>query len=259
MPPVVWGGSSARQTFSPVVSTSMSCAQSSGVTMSCADSSRATPSHARYRARRQRTGERHRAVASRARASAAAPPPPLLAAAVHEPSGGPSSGRCAADADRGGSRSRCGSLRYAMTAFSYTGTLARPCRAPGATLWREKRLLQRQRDHIADIWPVKRKKNRCSVTAGLSLGVLTLPLEQLPSTLIFKLRTESVEALRAGMDQHMEVADVSDDDGGGGGRTPLYLSRRQLAALRRQRLEHWKISLWHSRCLLGAFSVGSSG
>ena len=87
----------------------------------------------------------------------------------------------------------------------------------------------------------------------------TLPLEQLPSTLIFKLRTESVEALRAGMDQHMEVADVSDDDGGGGGRTPLYLSRRQLAALRRQRLEHWKISLWHSRCLLGAFSVGSSG
>ena len=151
MPPVVWGGSSARQTFSPVVSTSMSCAQSSGVTMSCADSSRATPSHARYRARRQRTGERHRAVASRARASAAAPPPPLLAAAVHEPSGGPSSGRCAADADRGGSRSRCGSLRYAMTAFSYTGTLARPCRAPGATLWREKRLLQRQRDHIADI------------------------------------------------------------------------------------------------------------
>jgi hypothetical protein len=37
-----------------------------------------------------------------------------------------------------------------MTAFSYTGTLARLCRAPGATLWREKRLLQRQRDHIAD-------------------------------------------------------------------------------------------------------------
>ena len=49
-------------------------------------------------------------------------------------------------------------------------------------------------------------------------------------------------------------------DGGGGGRTPLYLSRRQLAALRRQRLEHWKMSLWHSRCRpLGAFSVGSSG
>jgi hypothetical protein len=44
-------------------------------------------------------------------------------------------------------------LRYAMTAFAYTGTLARPCRAPGATLWREKRLLQRQRDHIADIRP----------------------------------------------------------------------------------------------------------
>ena len=115
MPPVVWGGSSARQTFSPVVSTSMSCAQSSGVTMSCADSSRATPSHARYRARRQRTGERHRAVASRARASAAAPPPPAVARPLpREPSGGPwASGRCAADADRGGSRSRCGSLRYA--------------------------------------------------------------------------------------------------------------------------------------------------
>ena len=121
--------------------------------MSCADSSRATPSHARYRARRQRTGERHRAVASRARASAAAPPPPAVARPLpREPSGGPwASGRCAADADRGGSRSRCGSLRYAMTAFSYLGTLARPCRAPGATLWREKRLLQRQRDHIADI------------------------------------------------------------------------------------------------------------
>ena len=152
MPPFVPGGSSAQQTSSPVVSTSMS-AQSSGVTMSCADSSRATPSHARYRARRQRTGERHRAVASRARASAAAPPPPAVARPLpREPSGGPwASGRCAADADRGGSRSRCGSLRYAMTAFSYLGTLARPCRAPGATLWREKRLLQRQRDHIADI------------------------------------------------------------------------------------------------------------
>ena len=43
-----------------------------------------------------------------------------------------------------------------------------------------------------------------------------------------ELRTESVEALRAGMDQHLEVADVSDDDGGGGGRTPLYLSRSLL-------------------------------
>ena len=169
MPPVVWGGSSARQTFSPVVSTSMSCAQSSGVTMSCADSSRATPSHARYRARRQRTGERHRAVASRARASAAAPPPPAVARPLpREPSGGPwASGRCAADADRGGSRSRCGSLRYAMTAFSYLGTLARPCRAPGATLWREKRLLQRQRDHIADIGH-RQARNRIGSTIELS-------------------------------------------------------------------------------------------
>ena len=78
MPPVVRGGSSAQQTSSPVVSTSMS-AQSSGVTMSCADSSRATPSHARYRARRQRAGDQHRAVVPRARASAAAPPPPAAA------------------------------------------------------------------------------------------------------------------------------------------------------------------------------------
>ena len=172
MPPFVPGGSSAQQTSSPVVSTSMS-AQSSGVTMSCADSSRATPSHARYRARRQRTGERHRAVASRARASAAAPPPPLLAAAVHEPSGGPSSGRCTADADRGGSRSRCGSLRYAMTAFSYLGTLARPCRAPGATLWREKRLLQRQRDHIADIRPSASRQSHRINNRALAARVVT--------------------------------------------------------------------------------------
>jgi hypothetical protein len=61
---------------------------------------------------------------------------------------------------------------------------------------------------------------------GVLLHYLTLPLEQLPSTLIFKLRTESVEALRAGMDQHTEVVDVSDNGGGGGGRPPFYLSRR---------------------------------
>jgi hypothetical protein len=86
MPPFVPGGSSAQQTSSPVVSTSMS-AQSSGVTMSCADSSRATPSHARYHARRQRAGDRHRAVVPRARASAAAPPPPVAARPLpHEPS-----------------------------------------------------------------------------------------------------------------------------------------------------------------------------
>ena len=125
MPPVVWGGSSARQTFSPVVSTSMSCAQSSGVTMSCADSSHATPSHAQYRngsKQRQQAGGCHRAVAPRARAGAAAPPPPAAARPLpREPSGGSSaSGRCVAqrsrgraDADRGGSRSRCGSSRYA--------------------------------------------------------------------------------------------------------------------------------------------------
>ena len=182
MPPVVWGGSSARQTFSPVVSTSMSCAQSSGVTMSCADSSRATPSHARYRARRQRTGERHRAVASRARASAAAPPPPAVARPLpREPSGGPwASGRCAADADRGGSRSRCGSLRYAMTAFSYLGTLARPCRAPGATLRRGKRLLQRQRDHIADIRPVIKIAEQYLCPGHHSRFGATLPYVQYP-------------------------------------------------------------------------------
>ena len=76
MPPVVRGGSSAQQTSSSVVSTSMSCAQSSGVTMSCADSSHATPSQARYRGQRQQAGGCHRTVAPRARASAAAPPPP---------------------------------------------------------------------------------------------------------------------------------------------------------------------------------------
>ena len=120
MPPVVQGGSSAQQTSSPVVSTSMSCAQSSGVTMSCADSSHATPSHAQYRGQRQQAGGCHRAVAPRARAGAAAPPPPAAArplprepsrVAHRRPAAAWPSGR--ADADRGGSRSRCGSLRYA--------------------------------------------------------------------------------------------------------------------------------------------------
>ena len=98
MPPVIRGGSSAQQTSSPVVSTSMSCAQSSGVTMSCADSSHATPSHAQYRGQRQQAGGCHRAVAPRARAGAAAPPPPAAARPLpraREPSGGSSaSGRC---------------------------------------------------------------------------------------------------------------------------------------------------------------------
>ena len=39
-------------------------------------------------------------------------------------------------------------------ASSYPRTLPRPCRAPGATLRRRKRLLQRQRDHIAAIQPL---------------------------------------------------------------------------------------------------------
>ena len=108
MPPVIRGGSSAQQTSSPVVSTSMSCAQSSGVTMSCADSSHATPSHAQYRGQRQQAGGCHRAVAPRARAGAAAPPPPAAARPLpREPSGGSSaSGRCVAQRPR-----RCRSRR----------------------------------------------------------------------------------------------------------------------------------------------------
>ena len=148
MPPVIRGGSSAQQTSSPVVSTSMSCAQSSGVTMSCADSSHATPSHAQYRGQRQQAGGCHRAVAPRARAGAAAPPPPA-APLPRELSGGSSaSGRCRARAEmpieaaHGAAAAACATL---PTASSYPGILPRPCRAPGATLRRGKRLLQRQR------------------------------------------------------------------------------------------------------------------
>ena len=156
MPPVVRGGSSAQQTSSPVVSTSMSCAQSSGVTMSCADSSRATPSHARYRARRQRAGDQHRAVVPRARASAAAPPPPAAVrplppshrVAHRRPAAAVPSGRAEMpiEAAHGAAAAACATL---PAASSYPRTLPRPCRAPGATLRRRKRLLQRQRDHIA--------------------------------------------------------------------------------------------------------------
>ena len=165
MPPVIRGGSSAQQTSSPVVSTSMSCAQSSGVTMSCADSSHATPSHAQYRGQRQQAGGCHRAVAPRARAGAAAPPPPA-APLRRELSGGSSaSGRwlrgpaamqMPIEAAHGAAAAACATL---PTASSYPGILPRPCRAPGATLRRGKRLLQRQRDHIADIWPKKEKKS----------------------------------------------------------------------------------------------------
>ena len=164
MPPVIRGGSSAQQTSSPVVSTSMSCAQSSGVTMSCADSSHATPSHAQYRGQRQQAGGCHRAVAPRARAGAAAPPPPA-APLPRELSGGssasgrwlrgPAAAQMPIEAAHGAAAAACATL---PTASSYPGILPRPCRAPGATLRRGKRLLQRQRDHIADIWPVKEKK-----------------------------------------------------------------------------------------------------
>ena len=164
MPPVIRGGSSAQQTSSPVVSTSMSCAQSSGVTMSCADSSHATPSHAQYRGQRQQAGGCHRAVAPRARAGAAAPPPPA-APLPREPSGGssasgrwlrgPAAAQMPIEAAHGAAAAACATL---PTASSYPGILPRPCRAPGATLRRGKRLLQRQRDHIADIWPSKEKK-----------------------------------------------------------------------------------------------------
>ena len=59
------------------------------------------------------------------------------------------------EAAHGAAAAACATL---PAASSYPRTLPRPCRAPGATLRRRKRLLQRQRDHIADIWPNKRKK-----------------------------------------------------------------------------------------------------
>ena len=55
--------------------------ESSGAPRTRSSLSRATPPHARYRARRQGAGSHRRAAASGARASAAAPPPPAAAAA----------------------------------------------------------------------------------------------------------------------------------------------------------------------------------
>ena len=145
MPPVVRGGSSAQQTSSPVVSTSMS-AQSSGVTMSCADSSRATPSHAQYRARRQRAGDQHRAVVPRARASAAAPPPPAAVRPLppshrvaHRRPRGPAAAQMPIEVAHGAAAAAFAAL---PTASSYPGILnliirpavgraARPARPPG--------------------------------------------------------------------------------------------------------------------------------
>jgi len=149
--------------------------------MSCADSSRATPAHARYHARRQRAGDRHRAVVPRARASAAAPPPPVAARPLpHEPSRWVAHRRPAAavpsggaempiEAAHGAAAAACATL---PAASSYPRTLPRPCRAPGATLRRRKRLLQRQRDHIADIQPPSRLLNNIycpAITPGLAL------------------------------------------------------------------------------------------
>ena len=69
---------------------------------------------------------------------------------------GPAAAQMPIEAAHGAAAAACTTL---PTASSYPGILPRPCRAPGATLRRGKRLLQRQRDHIADIWPVKRKKS----------------------------------------------------------------------------------------------------
>eukprot|EP01046_Picozoa_sp_COSAG06_P016256 COSAG06_NODE_1070_length_10820_cov_4.675494_12_plen_184_part_00 len=55
------------------------------------------------------------------------------------------------EAAHGAAPAACATL---PAASSYPRTLSRPCRAPGATLRRRKRLLQRQRDHIADIQPL---------------------------------------------------------------------------------------------------------
>ena len=55
------------------------------------------------------------------------------------------------EAAHGAAAAACATL---PAASSYPRTLPRPCRAPGATLRRRKRLLQRQRDHIAAIQPL---------------------------------------------------------------------------------------------------------
>ena len=75
------------------------------------------------------------------------------------------------EAAHGATAAACATL---PTASSYPRTLPRPCRAPGATLRRRKRLLQRQRDHIADIRPVIRLLNNIfapAITPGLALLV----------------------------------------------------------------------------------------
>ena len=82
-------------------------------------------------------------------------------AAAPEPSGGssasaacpemPISAEMPIEAAHGAAAAACATL---PAASSYPRTLPRPCRAPGATLRRRKRLLQRQRDHIAAIQPL---------------------------------------------------------------------------------------------------------
>ena len=73
------------------------------------------------------------------------------------------------EAAHGATAAACATL---PTASSYPRTLPRPCRAPGATLRRRKWLLQRQRDHIADIRPVIKiaEQYLCpAITRGLAL------------------------------------------------------------------------------------------
>ena len=89
------------------------------------------------------------------------PTPSSGKAAAPEPSGGssasaacpemPISAEMPIEAAHGAAAAACATL---PAASSYPRTLPRPCRAPGATLRRRKRLLQRQRDHIAAIQPL---------------------------------------------------------------------------------------------------------
>ena len=79
------------------------------------------------------------------------------------------------EAAHGAAAAACATL---PAASSYPRTLPRPCRAPGATLRRRKRLLQRQRDHIAAIQPLIEIAEQyiiyCpGITPGLALVVAT--------------------------------------------------------------------------------------
>ena len=68
------------------------------------------------------------------------------------------------------------------TASSYPRTLPRPCRAPGATLRRRKWLLQRQRDHIADIRPVIKIAEQVPVSASILPSIADFDLGKIENS-----------------------------------------------------------------------------